>query len=367
MYLRRISSIRFYIVILLALFVFIPQISFADSPDMGIRSADIWFSESTLYVGDQIRIYAEISNKGDEDISAYAFFYKGDSAIGASQRVSIPQGGDKDAVWVDFTVPSGDFNIRAEIRGQDPGDINSSNDIAITTLFHPIFDEDRDSVEDEDDNCPQDSNSNQEDADSDGLGDVCDDDDDNDGITDDLEQELGTDDQSSDTDGDSVEDLQDAQPLEPQDVQDIEVVEGLEDVEDEEGIFDREAFGIVKTSTNADFSYQLITWKTYKFKSFFPLEDGRTLTWDFGDGVTSAQSEVEHTFRETGAYTVSLTVASDNGEEYKDTAEIDVTFFHMSNPLVRFLIGLLLLVFVGSLFAVLWRKGEDDKGHEESE
>jgi hypothetical protein len=352
-----------FIGLLLVVFSFVPIVVFADSPDMSIRSSDIWFSESVLIVGDEIRIYAEIDNKGDVDIAAHVFFYQGDEPIGASQTVSIPHGGDDDAVWVDFTVPSGAFNVRAEIQGQTPADTNSSNDLAVTALFHPIFDQDHDGVEDSDDNCLEIENPSQEDTDSDDIGDVCDDDDDNDGITDDLEQEIGTDDQLADTDGDTIQDLQDDQPLNPAVTQEPGVVEdseGVGEVDENSLLEERDAYGIIKTSTNANFSYQLIAWKVYDFQSLLDQAEGSTIAWDFGDGVTSAQTEVQHTFREIGSYTVTSTVVDKDGQVYEDTAEIQVTFFHMSNPLVRFIIGLLLLIFVVSLFAALWRKKDEE-------
>ncbi len=64
------------------------------------------------------------------------------------------------------------------------------------------------------DNCPAVSNPDQADNDLDNLGDACDPDDDNDGLTDEQEAAAGTDPFNHDTDGDTVGDAGDVCPLE---------------------------------------------------------------------------------------------------------------------------------------------------------
>ena len=84
-----------------------------------------------------------------------------------------------------------------------------------------ILDGDADGIEDSLDNCAATSNADQLDTDNDGLGDVCDTTDesadaDGDGLSDDIELELGLDPQNPDTDADGVPDGTDQFPNDPQ-------------------------------------------------------------------------------------------------------------------------------------------------------
>jgi hypothetical protein len=181
--------------------------------DLGINSGDIFFSQSTLIVGQPIRLYASVRNYGTHDVSGYASFYAGSQLIGSSQVVSVRAGGYSDEVFVDWTVPEGSFNVRVDINGQLPKDENPANDSALTTLFVPDKDADGDGVVDKNDNCPNASNPDQADVDGDKIGDACDSDDDNDGLTDERERQIGTNPVDSDTDDDGVLDGQDNCPL----------------------------------------------------------------------------------------------------------------------------------------------------------
>ena len=96
-------------------------------------------------------------------------------------------------MFIDYTVPSGSFNIRAIIQGATPADENASNDEATTPLYTSVEDADRDGVLDDVDNCPSDSNADQLDTDGDGAGNVCDGDDDGDEVSDTTEVTNGTD------------------------------------------------------------------------------------------------------------------------------------------------------------------------------
>ncbi len=368
---------RFILGIILVFFFAPFSAQAATGADLSISASGIFFSEEVLVVGDSVRIYAQISNVGDVDVSGYVSFYQGSIPIGDSQVVSVRSGGTLDEVFVDFIVPSGDFNIRAEIRGTDPQDENPDNDVAITGLFTPIEDADADGVEDGEDNCPNTANPSQTDTDEDGQGDACDDDDDNDTITDEVEEEIGTDPLDQDTDDDGVKDDEDVYPTDPNRSAEVlepelysedmdsgsETGDQTDDTDAIEDIVDSvsdEANEEVQTessvtrnslmvSPNAVFTYDQLNWNTYRFRAQVPSEPGYAYEWNFGDGVNSTRQEVEHTFHGYGDFTVQLRTADPSGRVSHDAATVSISFFDLGNRLVQLLIGILGILLVLAL------------------
>ncbi len=80
--------------------------------------------------------------------------------------------------------------------------------LAIDATSPFLVDSDLDGIIDAKDNCPAAANSDQKDNDSDGLGDICDDDDDNDGLSDGTEMAFGSNPFRSDTDNDNISDAE---------------------------------------------------------------------------------------------------------------------------------------------------------------
>ena len=341
----------------------------ATTVDLAIEANNITFSESVLYAGDTVRIYAKVRNVGEIDATAYVLFYQGAMVIGQSQAVSLRVGGNPDDVFVDFTLPRGTFNIRAVIQGSSPQDLNPENDTALTPLYSTISDEDRDGVIDDDDNCVDDANADQADADGDGKGDVCDSDDDNDGVS----------------------DADDAFPTDPTKTSDEIVVPPVETppttivstssatsvatttpspTPASEAITSvASAVATLTSSTSkltisplAHFSSRQIDWRTYEFRLAEQPTDGMQFSWDFGDGATSVQSQIVHAFSGPGTYTVTLATTDKEGNKVSDAQVYDVSFFHLDNPKV---IGLIIVLFVAMglfTFAFITLRKKYDQG-----
>jgi hypothetical protein len=365
--------------ILSALLLLLLPATVQAAADVSIQPVDIGFSQPVLVAGDQVRIYAKIYNVGDEDVSGYVTFYQGATLIGDSQVVSLPANGNADEVYVDFVVPDRSFNILALIQGTDPSDVNSSNDTALTSFFDPVVDDDRDGIPNAEDTCPTVSNSDQRDTDGDGEGDACDSDDDNDRLSDDVEIELNTNPTQSDTDGDGVDDVNDAFPNDtekavveaetvgpPQTEAFQKIVEEVARALQETTLTETQVDGdAIKARTdeivfspNAVFVYTQDDWNVFTFTVFTHAFDQTVSLWDFGDGVTSSKSTVQHRYSSSGAFPVTLTLTDQNGVVSRETTTVNVPLFHLKNRLVLASVILLLcLLLIGVVaFARLGRK-----------
>lgn len=359
--------------------------SHASTVDLAISASSIRFSEATLYANDTVRIYATIRNVGDVDSTAQVFFYQGDRLIGESQPVSVLASGGGDDVFVDYKLPEGSFNIRAVIQGADPADFNPVNDVAITPLFEIISDDDRDGILNIDDNCDHDANPDQVDFDHDGKGDVCDSDIDNDGVND-LEDAFPKDPSKSKVEVVPVE-VKPVVPvaIEPPVViktvtaepplaevasQPVGVVQGVkdEDIPVEEIVIASEMpdlsaleSGAIVNTPKINFDIKQVTWRTYDFVAVPPL-GSRDLAyaWDFGDGATSVQSQINHSFSTAGTYTVALAGVDENGVVTSSSQVVKISFFNLSNPWLLGALGVLLMVLIG-LFTLIVRLRRGDE------
>lgn len=371
-----------YLTALLALAALTIQPVFAQSLDydLGISGQEIYFSKNTLIVGDQVRVYARVRNLGKNDASGYVRFYQGNSFIGDSQTVSVLAGSVPDEVYLDWIVPVAAFNIRAEIKAQDPKDDNPANDVAITSLFTPKIDTDHD-----------------------GIFDDVDPDDDNDSLLDSEEIQLGTNPKVADTDGDGVKDGDDFYPLDPSKSEEPKITlpavkptpspaitvtttapatatnntvtnsntntntnsnsntnsalptnanvnaatvtdSGLENANaPTPELINEPAQEPTQATVTANqpaagqllINTKRVNWQTYQFLADPRIETTQQLeySWDFGDGSTSTRPYPTHQYTASGDYTVQLSVY----DKVKgitltsDQTTITISFFNIGN------------------------------------
>ncbi len=378
----------------------VPSVSAAQFDyDLGVYNSTISFSKTTLVAGDSIRVYARIKNEGTKDDSGYASFFQSNQLIGQSQIISVRAGGQDEEVWVDFTVPNGDFNIRVQIQGTAPQDQNAVNDTALSPTFAVVRDGDADGVPDNSDNCPSVANADQLDTDHDGQGDACDADDDNDGVPDANEAALGTSPTNPDSDGDGVTDGQDAFPMDPSRSvvpppaappppppalvpaananrngnantnvnapaaspapapvpAGTTVTAAGETTSTPNFVTVGSASGTPAAVPSAAISITRIGWDRFRFIARGADEHaGDTVQWNFGDGSSADGATVEHRFSKPGVYPVSLTVIGADGSRAQDAYMARVAFFDLHNWRL-----LLLMAFVGVTAAgmVVWAEG----------
>lgn len=251
---RTIKKSSSLLAILLILISHAPLHAFA-AANLVVTESDIRFSKEEPLVGDSIRIYAKVANRGSDDQRGIVKFFDGKTKqIGSDQPFSILKGNTAD-VFTDFgNLPYGERTITVKVLPfGSRGEVFST----ATSLFvdrdsdkdgtpdRRDDDDDNDGVQDTNDAFPLDPGESV-DTDKDAVGDNKDNDDDNDGVKDDDEQAKGTDSKKFDTDGDGVNDQSDVFPLDEKESQDTDadgIGDNQEVDDDNDGVEDsRDAF-----------------------------------------------------------------------------------------------------------------------------
>ncbi|MFC1779696.1 DUF1566 domain-containing protein [Thermodesulfobacteriota bacterium] len=177
----------------------------------GLRVIDISRPQSPTIVG-------TIDTPGDANnvtvSGSYAYVVEGSAyqAIpGGVQIIDISNPSNPTLTSsIETTSSANDIFVSDELLYVAEGNLNNPDEFSGLELFanSASGDQDSDGVLDTEDNCPSVVNTDQNDANGDGIGDACDtsSDTDNDGLSDAQEYALGTDLINSDSDGDNIDD-----------------------------------------------------------------------------------------------------------------------------------------------------------------
>ncbi len=339
-----------------------PSFSFAQvvqpEYDLGVYAADIAFVPNTFKVGEAIRIYGRVENRGKKDMTAQVAFFMSQTQISQPQVVSSRAGGAVEEVFVDWVVPGQPFNVLLKILETTPEDQNAANNEAVSVTITPVKDSDGDGVADGKDNCPNSSNPAQTDSNSNGIGDVCEPPPPTPPAapapTTTSPTAPATNTPASINVNKPVVNSNTNAPLppvanlnknvnslpganapassgEPTDVSTGESISALETGGDQSG-------------WNVFLDYQPLDWNRYKFSAIVNVSDGPEYTyeWDFGDNTRSTEQSVDHRFRAAGKYVVTLKVTDPSGQESSANTLIEISFFNWGNWKIKLIIGFLL-------------------------
>jgi len=374
---------KFLTIISIVLLIF-PNIVFGEpiSVDLALNANDVVLSDSSssLTPGQIVRLYATVVNLGVSDAVGQVLFYLNGSKQVGNANVSLKASGVKDEVFVDFLVPSYEFNIIVKVVSVSPDDQNLSNNEVTTATYHV-----------------------KKDTDGDGIFDDQDLDDDNDGVSDSDELKKGTDPLNKDTDGDGVIDSLDVYPLDPnkskveapKPVQkpkaesvkveqlptptaqkqkvdsiitkketkpslnnDFVVVENNKTSEEKQaelvaGFYNSPE---VELLNQVEIVGSQLNWNTFDFGFKTNVENLSTeklaYQWNFGDGV-EVKKNGSHKYRSTGEYLITLKVKGPWNNDLYDSVRVRVAFWSVYNYWLWLIV--LVLVLIGFLYSYDFR------------
>jgi len=94
-------------------------------------------------------------------------------------------------------------------------------------------------------------------------------------------------------------------------------------------------------------------WDTFKFRSSYRLGlDSYKVKWEFGDGQSSSERIVHHSYTKPGVYQVRLEIIADDGEMHTVSNTVQVGFFNLANWRLWILILLLAgIIVIASIIA----------------
>lgn len=355
---RTVSNKLIYTLILsLVLFCFsMPAIAAGFTKDLSIGSGDVK-SASDILKGETTKIYVTVHNNSDSDLSGVVKYYDEftGSYIGVDQPVSVLSQ-KTDDVFMDFKSDSvGQHQISVRVApwdesGDDPGnnkvsksiyvDVDSDHDGIGDRLDN---DDDNDGVNDNADSFPLDSKESK-DTDKDGSGDNTDADDDNDSVADATDVFPTDPKESKDSDNDKTGDNSDPFPYDSTEWMDSDT-DGLGDNTDpnDSNKGPVPTINVAKTDIKTG---ELVTFNALKSKD----PDGQITKyeWNFGDGTSDNGVIIDHVFKKSGDYLVTLKTTDDKDETREMQLQVKVTSGWLLLALISTSL-LLLLMLLGLL------------------
>lgn len=101
------------------------------------------------------------------------------------------------------------------------------------------------------------------------------------------------------------------------------------------------------TSQELIIQTEQIGWNQFRFRPASRLGVGTfEYEWIFGDGQTSTERVIEHTYAKPGRYSVSLRLVDPDGGQQTASMMVRVGFFHLANWRLWVIIGLLALIII---------------------
>ncbi len=277
--------------------------------DLSIPEENIFFFNENPIEGELVRIYATVENSGDKDSRGFVRFLVNGIRIGSDQPFSVLSG-QNSTVFVDWWPLEGVYSISAEILNTDPKDEILENNIAKVLDFYVAKNGDTENF----------TNQNQE-----------------------------------------YLPIEENNPAEQTIVKDLPRTEN--DIFNEE---EKKEFTIEEVKytfpdeKEAEYKINVIiaksrtSWNTWKFDALGG-DSSFVYLWDFGDGKFSDSRNPEHVFSKTGEFLVSVTVADRSGGLGEATEIINIGFWHLGNPLVKVIMGFLIVFSLVLVFLIVFK------------
>lgn len=102
--------------------------------DVSLSPGSVLFVPRDIYVGEPVRIYANIANLGSKDVTGQVGFYQGANLLAPPHPFSLRADSVTEDVWIDWTPTEGRYNIMVKADTTIP-DQSPSNNAFLTPMM----------------------------------------------------------------------------------------------------------------------------------------------------------------------------------------------------------------------------------------